>query len=373
MTSLPPIPVAAPFLGDREHQYVLDALQSGWVSSVGPYVDAFEKGFARYVRTRNAVSVSSGTVALHLALHTLGVGPGDEVIVPEMTFAATAHAVLMVGATPVLVDADPDTWCIDPRAIEKAISPRTRVLLPVHLYGHPCDMTAIGKLARSHDLKVIEDAAQGLGASWNSQPLGSFGDAACFSFFGNKLITTGEGGMVVTNDDALGARLRSLHAHGIDPKRRYFHAELAFNYRMTNLQAALGVAQLEQIDEFVAKKRQIYGWYHERLVGRGGLVLNPSLDESSYWMTCVVLPSHLDRSLVTARLAARGIESRPFFVPMSQLPHLSACRRVSARGDDRCDVAAHLAVQGLNLPSGCATSECDVDRVCSVLLDLACG
>jgi perosamine synthetase len=308
-----------------------------------------------------------------LTLHTLGIGPGDEVIIPDLTFAATAHAVLMVGATPVLVDADPVSWCADPRAIEKAISPRTRLLLPVHLYGHPCDMTAISDIARSHDLKVVEDAAQGLGATWNGQPLGSFGHAACFSFFGNKLITTGEGGMVVTSDDAFGARLRLLHAHGVDPKRRYFHAELAFNYRMTNLQAALGVAQLEQIHELVAMKRKIFGWYHERLAGRGGLVLNPRLDESSYWMTCVVLPPHLDRATVTARLSARGIESRPFFVPMSQLPHLAGFRRVSARGDDRCDVAAHLSVQGLNLPSGCATSEGDVDRVCSVLLDLACG
>ncbi|MFO0659661.1 MAG: DegT/DnrJ/EryC1/StrS family aminotransferase [Polyangiaceae bacterium] len=369
MTTLPPLPVASPTIGEREQHNVLEALQSGWVSSTGPYVEAFERRFASYIGVRHAVAVSNGTVALHLALHALGVGPGDEVIVPDLTFVATAHAVLMTGATPVFVDVDRATWCVSPAAVEKALSQRTKAILPVHLYGQPCDMTAIEAIARRADAFVIEDAAQGLGATWQGRRVGGMSKAGCFSFFGNKLITTGEGGMVVTNDDALAARLRSLHAHGLDPKRRYFHTELAFNYRMTNLQAALGLAQLEQIDEFLEAKRRVHGWYRERL-GHLSIQLNPSSPDSAYWMSSVVLTTHIDRAHVMARLASRGVESRPFFVPMSQMPHLCGYRAVAADGESGCPSASELSVSGVNLPSGCHLIEADVERVCSALMEL---
>lgn len=374
------IPVAAPLIGEREIAYVTDAIRSGWVSSIGPYIDRFEAAFARFVGVKHAIAVSNGTVALHLALHALGVGPGDEVIVPDLTFAATAHTVLQTGAVPVLADVEADTWCLDPRAVERALSPRTRAIIPVHLFGHPADMTAINDLARGRGIHVLEDAAEAHGAMVGEGIVGSLGTIATFSFYGNKIITTGEGGMVTTDDGALAQRCRFLKDHGMSPERRYFHTELAFNYRMTNLQAALGVAQLEQIDALIGHKRRIMDVYRRALEGLTGPGAKPArrvmLNQERagyrnvYWMASVVLDDEvpLDRAEVCARLRARGVDSRPFFVPMSHLPHLAACRAVGAAGDG-CPVSERLSRRGLNLPSGVGLTDEQVRRAASALTE----
>jgi perosamine synthetase len=366
------IPVAAPIIGEREIAYVTDALRSGWVSSIGPYIDRFEEGFARYVGVRHAVAVSNGTVALHLALHALGVGPGDEVIVPDLTFAATAHTVLQTGAVPVFADVSPDTWCLDPRAVERALSTRTRAIVPVHLFGHPADVPALAAIARPRGVHILEDAAEAHGAAIGDARVGSIGDIAAFSFYGNKLMTTGEGGMLTTNDEALARRCRFLKDHGMSPARRYHHTELAFNYRMTNLQAALGVAQLEQLDGFIARKREILGWYREVLGGVPGVTLNPEAPgfRNVFWMISVVLGDEIRRSRdeVCALLRARGVDTRPFFVPMSALPHLARARAVGVAGDG-CPVSARLSERGLNLPSGCGLSIDDVARASRALIE----
>ena len=365
------IPVSAPVFGGRELEYVTDAVRSGWVSSIGPYVDRFEESFAAYVGVRHAIAVANGTVALHLVLHGLGIGPGDEVIVPDLTFAATAHAVLQTGAVPVLVDVEPSSWCLDPAAVERAIGPRTRAILPVHLYGQAADLTALGELARDAGVPLVEDAAEAHGATWAGRMVGSFGQASAFSFYGNKIITTGEGGMITTDDAALAARLRFLKDHGMSKERRYYHTELAFNYRMTNLQAALGVAQLERIETFIAKKRLVHAWYRDALDGVPGLVLNPELPGSRNvcWMTSAVLPGGARREEVARRLRERGVDSRPFFVPMSALPHLAAARRVAADGAGACPVATALGRRGLNLPSGCDLTREQVGRAAQALAE----
>jgi perosamine synthetase len=375
MTSTDPklIPVAAPIIGEREIAYVTDALRSGWVSSIGPYLDRFEEAFARYTGARHAIAVANGTVALHLALHALGVGPGDEVILPDLTFAATAHTVLQTGATPVFADVSEATWCLDPRAVERALGPRTKVIVPVHLFGHPADVPALAEMARPRGVHLLEDAAEAHGAAIGGKKAGALGDVGAFSFYGNKLMTTGEGGMLTTSDDALARRCRFLKDHGMSPARRYYHTELAFNYRMTNLQAALGLAQLEQLEEFIEKKRRILGWYAEALEGVPGVTLNPEARgyRSVFWMISVVLGDEVRRSRdeVCAMLRARGVDTRPFFVPMSALPHLAGLRAVSASGAG-CPASARLSDRGFNLPSGCGLSRDEVARAAGALVEV---
>ena len=267
------IPVAAPTLGGNERAYVLECLDSTWISSSGRFLDAFEADFARFCGVSHAVAVNNGTTALHLALTALGIGPGDEVIVPNLTYIASANAVTYCGAKPVFVDCEPLTLNLDPDCIEARITPRTRAIMPVHLYGHPADMDRIIRLAARHDLHVVEDAAEAHGATYRGRPVGSFGACATFSFYGNKIITTGEGGMVVTDDSALAARLRLYRGQGLDPQRRYIHPVVGFNYRMTNIAAAIGLAQLERINTILAARRQVAAWYAERLAGIEGLRL----------------------------------------------------------------------------------------------------
>jgi perosamine synthetase len=366
------IPVATPCIGERELAYVTDALRSGWVSSAGPYVERFERAFAGYIGVSEAIAVANGTVGLHLALHALGLGPGDEVLVPALTFVATAHAVLQTGATPVFVDVEADTWCMDPLAAGRAITDKTRAILPVHLYGHPADMPALQRLAGSHGLRVIEDAAEAHGAEMDGRRAGSLGDAAAFSFYGNKIITTGEGGMVTTNNPELAERLRFLKDHGMSPTRRYFHSELAFNYRLTSLQAALGLAQLEQIEDFIAQRRQLFAWYSQYLP-HGPLVLNTERPgtRNVYWMSSIVLTDEcrIGRDELMAGLHSRGIDSRPFFIPMQQLPHLRAYRAVGRQGAG-CPEAERLGARGLNLPSGPHVDEATVRYIGSVVKEL---
>jgi perosamine synthetase len=365
------LPVAAPVIGERETELVTDAVRSGWVSSIGPYLDRFEQAFARFCGSQHAIAVMNGTVALHLSLRALGIGPGDEVVVPDLTFAATAHAVLEAGATPVFADVDAETWCIDPAAVERALSDKTRAIIPVHLYGHPADMPALEALARPRGIVLIEDAAEAHGAEVSGKRVGSLGRVGVFSFYGNKLMTTGEGGMVTTDDDELSERLRFLKDHGMSKQRRYYHSELAFNYRMTNLQAALGCAQLEQAEQFIEKKRELMRLYREELEGVAGITLNAERPEtkSVFWMVSLVLSrARPERDELALALRRAGVDTRPFFVPMSQLPHLSSHRAVGQSGSG-CPVAARLSQRGLNLPSGCALSPDDVRFACAAIKD----
>src|SRR6201986_5199804 len=256
------LPISQPQIGPREKELVLDALDSGWVSWIGKYIDEFEARFARYCGTEYSLAVSNGTTGLHLALAALGVGPGDEVIVPDLTFVASANAVAYTGATPVLADIDPDTLCLDPASVRALISPRTKAIMPVHLYGHPADMDALTEIAGAHGIALIEDAAEAHGAEYKGRRVGGLAKCGVFSFYGNKIITTGEGGMLTTNDADFYTLARRLRDHAMSPQRRYFHEERGFNYRITNLQAALGVAQLERITDFLARRAESMDWYN---------------------------------------------------------------------------------------------------------------
>lgn len=357
--------MAAPSIGEEEIANVMEAMRSGWISSRGAFIGQFEREFAAFCGVAHGVAVANGTVSLHLALVAAGVGAGDEVIVPSLTFVATANVVRYCGATPVLVDAEGDTWQLDPAALEARITPRTRAIIPVHLYGHPCDMDPILAVAGRHGLAVLEDAAEAHGAEYRGRRVGSLGAVGCFSFYGNKIITTGEGGMCVTDDGALADRLRLLRDHGMDPKRSYWHEVIGFNYRMTNLQAAVGVAQTRKLPGFIEKKRQIAHWYAEDLapLARAGrLRLHPEAAwaRNVYWMYSVILgdtaPS-LD--VVRARLDDRGVDSRPFFHPVHTLPPYADGQRLP--------VAERLASRGLNLPSGTGLEQADVQRVARAL------
>ena len=373
------IPVNEPLLGGREREYVAECVETGWVSSAGRFVDAFEAGWAAYCGRRHGVSVANGTVALEAAVAALGLGPGDEVLVPTFTIISCAQAVVYAGATPVLVDADPETWGMDVAAAESRITPRTRAVMPVHIYGHPVDMGPLLALAARHGLAVIEDAAEAHGAevlvggpdgaAWRR--CGSFGDVSTFSFYANKVLTTGEGGMVLTDDDAVAERLRGLRNLCFLPERRFYHEALGHNFRLTNLQAALGVAQLERVDEAVARKRWIGRAYAERLAGVSCLELQAEKPwaRSVFWMVGVVLrdDAPLDLSAFAAALDARGIETRPFFLGMHEQPAFHA--RGLFRGE-RYPVAERLARRGLYLPSGLALTEGQIDRVCAAVRDV---
>jgi perosamine synthetase len=361
---------AGPSITQKEIEYVLDAVRYGWNENWNLYLRRFEASFAAYVGTRFALATSSCTGALHLALLGLGVGPGDEVLVPEISWIATASAVTYCGATPVFVDVDPETWCMDVASTARAVTPRTRVILPVHLYGHPANMVAVNQLARAHGLAVLEDAAPALGAEVNCRKVGGLGRVGAFSFQGAKLLVTGEGGMLVTDDAELFERISRLADHGRDPDRPLHIRTIGHKYKMSNLQAALGLAQLERIDELVRKKRLIFEWYRQRLGQVPGLTLNAEKHwaRNTYWMTSVVLSEQHDvsRDTVIAQLKQRHIDSRPFFPPMSSFPMFKS------RSEDN-PVAYRIARQGLNLPSGHNLTEGDVDRVCRSLVDILQG
>ena len=360
------IPVAEPRLGQKELEYISDCITSGWVSSKGAYVNRFEREFATYCGCTHGAATFNGTIALHLILAALNIGPGNEVIVPTLTFISTANAVTYTGATPIFVDSEPETWCIDPEGIEAAITPRTKAIIPVHLYGHPADMDAINAIAERHGLTVIEDAAEAHGACYKGQRVGSLGNAAIFSFMGNKIMTTGEGGMVVTNDAALAERAIFLGNHARQPENPYWHTEIGFNYRMTNLQAALGVAQLEQIDEFIAIRRGNAAGYMSRLREVAWLRMPPQATwaESVYWMFAPLIEPEfgLDRDTVIQKLAQHGIGSRPFFSPIHTMPMY--------RTGQSLPIAESLSARGINLPSGSTLTEAEIDRVCEVLIEL---
>ena len=354
------IPVAKPDISERELENVVEAVKSGWISSKGPFIEAFEKGFSNYLGVKHAISVSNGTVALHLALSALGVGRGHEVLVPSLTFIAAANAVTYTGASPVFIDAHPEYWCIDPGAVEKSITDRTKAIILVHLYGHPCDLDPILEIARLHDLYVIEDCAEAHGAEYRGKYVGSFGDVSCFSFYGNKIITTGEGGMCLTNSTKLAERMRILRDHGMNPNKRYWHDVVGFNYRMTNLQAAIGVAQLEKLERLVNRKREIAKLYREFLKQTEGIVQSPEMPwaRNSYWFYSILVKPDI-RDRLMSDLDQQGIETRPFFFPIHTLPPYQHGRKLTT--------AENLSERGLNLPSGPIITDEDLHLVVSSL------
>jgi perosamine synthetase len=361
------IPVYEPWLGDLEEAYVLDAVRSGWISSLGKYVTQFEEAFAAFCGTEHGVSVSSGTTALHLAAHALGIGPGDEVIVPSLTFIASGSSITHTGATPRFADVDPVTWTIDVGDMASLITPRTKAIMPVHLYGHPAPMDEINLVAEEHGLAVIEDAAESHGAKINDRRTGSLGHIGAFSFFPNKVITTGEGGMLTTNDAALAARCRLLRDHAMPPERRYWHDEVGFNYRLTNLQAAVGIAQMTRIDEFVRRKREIAMQYHDQLSGVDGVTLPAEREgcTSIFWLYSILVesPYACSRDELIESLRERGIDSRPFFHPLDTLPpyHSETPRPTALR----------LSESGLNLPSSPRLTDEQITYVCDAIRELA--
>lgn len=356
------LPVSSPSITRKEIEYVTAAIASGWVSSLGEYITAFEEKFAEFCGSKYALTCSNGTTALHLALVTLNIGEGDEVIVPDLTFVATANAVKYTGATVVPVDIDSETLCIDPDAIESAITDKTRAIIPVHLYGHPANMPVIMQLAQKHGLLVIEDAAEAHGAEAQGRKVGAWGDCACFSFYGNKVITSGEGGMITTNDKAFYDRARHLRDHAMDPEKRYWHSEVGYNYRMTNLQAALGLAQLERIDEILNKKREIFSWYEDALTDVAGIKLNRCAPwaKNVYWLVIMEIEG-LDeskRDRFMQELRKFDVDSRPYFYPLSAM---------SEYPDVDTPETYRIYQSGINLPSYFDMEKRDVDRVCDAL------
>lgn len=365
------MPVAEPDIGELEEAYLLKAYRSGWISSLGEYVSTFEKSFAGFCEAEYGVAVANGTVALHLALLAARIGQGDEVIVPALTFVASAAAVKYVGATPIFIDCEPEIGTMSADAVAKAITPRTRAIIPVHTYGHPADMEPIMALADKHDLVVIEDAAEAHGARYKGRRVGGIGHMGIFSFYGNKLITTGEGGMVVTNNPAFVERIRLLKDHAMDPARRYWHEEVGFNYRMTNLQAAIGCAQLERFDEIVAKRQAVIGTYRAALSGHG-IAINPVRPwaEPAPWLVCAVLPSDWSgakRDALMVALRSKSIDSRPYFNLLCDMPPYrpEAC---TPNSDGDCAVARSLALRGLNLPSSTSLTKEMVSHVAAEFL-----
>ena len=362
------IPVNEPLLGEAENKYVMECLRTGWISSEGHFIHDFEERWAAYCGMSQGVAVSNGTVALEIAMACLELEPGDEVILPSFTIISCAQAVTMCRLKPVLVDSDPRIWCMDVSQVEQKITSRTRAIMPVHIYGHPVDMDPLAALARKHNLIIIEDAAEAHGAEYKGRKTGGLGDLGCFSFYANKIITTGEGGMVLTRNEAHAEKLRSLRNLCFRKERRFFHTELGHNYRLTNLQAAIGLAQLEKIEESVAKKRWMGTAYSQRLKNLPGLQLpvEEPWAKNVYWMYGVVLEDSTDMDAVefARRLAEQGVMTRPFFLGIHEQP---VFQNMGLFLDEHYPVAERIARQGLYLPSGMTLNETQLEQVCEAV------
>ena len=365
------IPVAGPWVTEREVRYVAEAAAEGFYTKASYYVQRFEATFAEYHGVRHAMAVPHCTAALHLALAALGIGPGDEVIVPESTWIASAAPISYVGATTVFADVDARSWCMAPESVERCITPRTKALIPVDLYGQAADMPALRAIAQKHGLFVIEDAAQALGARIDGRLAGTFGDIGAFSFHGTKTMTTGgEGGMLVTDRTDLLERAAVLRDHGRTPAnfKYFFNTEIGFKYRMSNLQAAFGLAQIERIDELVERKRQIFRWYQERLAGLPGVEINQEQPGTfhTFWMVTAVVDKayNLEPRALMAAFDQHEIDTRPFFHPLSGLPAYASTEQAT-QARQRNTVAYDLAARAINLPSAMKLGEAEVDRVCS--------
>lgn len=358
---------AGPSISKKEEQYVVDAVRNGWNFHFNDYVEKFEKTLASYTGVKHAMTTSSGTGALHLALLAMGVSEGDQVIVPEISAVASANVVTYVGAKPVFVDIEEDTWCIDPHSFKKAITKKTRAVMPVHLYGHPSNMDEINKIAKENSLFVLEDACPSLGALYKGKKTGSLGDMAAFSFQGAKIVVTGEGGMLVTNNTKLFEKASYVGDLGRDRRRgAFWHTLVGYKYKMSNIQAALGLAQLERVESFIEAKRKIFTWYQKRLGNVEGLRLNVEKQwaRNIYWMNSIVLDRKFDveRDELMTRLKERLIDTRPFFYPFSMLPMY--------KQKTKSDVAYHVGLNGINLPSGLMLTEEVVDYVAKQVVSI---
>jgi len=359
------IPIAEPSLGEEELKNILEAVKSGWISSKGTFVEEFEENFSNYCNRKYGVTTSNGTTALHLALKAIGINKGDEVIVPNLTFIAVPNVVTYCNAKPIFTESHPDYWCIDPEKIEEKITPRTKAIIPVHLYGHPCDMTPILDIAKDHNLYVIEDAAEAHGAEYNNKKIGSFGDISCFSFYGNKIITTGEGGMCLTDNEELYEKFRILRDHGMNPNKRYWFDVVGFNYRMTNLQAAIGVAQLKKLDKFIEKKRQNARLYEiglKDLADKGMITIHPEMSWAKciYWMFSILIETkNISRNDLMARLTKNEIETRPFFFPLHMMPPY--------KNNENFFIAEEISKKGINLPSAVSLKSNEIEFITEVL------
>ncbi len=361
------IPVCKPWLPGNERKYVLDAVDSNWISSSGEYIEKFEEDFAKFCGVKHGVSCSNGFGALHLACVALNLKKGDEVIVPTFTMAACTNSVILTGATPVLVDADKETYCIDVSKIEEKITPRTKAIMPVHIYGHPCDMDAIMEIAKKHNLFVIEDCAEAHGAEYKGQKVGSFGDVGCFSFYANKILTTGEGGMCITNNPEFAKRMKMFRNHAFDVPR-FIHKEVGFNYRLTNLQAAIGYAQVENAEMLVEARRSVGLRYNEALKEIDGLILpiEKKNCKNVYWMYAVVLSDkiNLSKEEFMERLKSEGIDTRSFFIPMHKQP---AYYEKTVENAPKCDgkfpIADKIGERGFYLPSSSNLTDEEIEYV----------
>ncbi|MBL8199447.1 MAG: DegT/DnrJ/EryC1/StrS family aminotransferase [Chromatiales bacterium] len=359
------VPVNEPLLDGNEKRYLAECIDSGWISSEGPFVQRFEAAMAASAGRAFGIAVCNGSAALEAAVAALRIGPGDEVILPAFTIISCAAAVVRAGAVPVLVDSDPLTWCMDARQIESKITPRTRAIMVVHIYGLPVDMAPVLALAERHGLQIIEDAAEAHGLAWRDRPCGSFGAVSAFSFYPNKLVTTGEGGMLVTDDAALADRCRALRNLCFRDGQRFVHEELGWNLRMSNLQAAVGVAQLERLDQATRRKKRMGRRYSEALQGLAGVQLpcaRTDYAENLYWVYGLVLDDSLpmDASGARSRLAELGVATRPFFWPLHEQPVLTG---LGLFGGERYPVAERLARRGFYLPSGLALTDAQMDQV----------
>lgn len=356
------IPIAEPDIGDEEIKKVLEAVQSGWVSSKGPFIEEFEDKFSTYIGVKNGIATSNGTAALHLALEALGIGKGNKVLVPSLTFISVANTVIYTGAEPIFVDAHPKYWCIDPLKIEENIDENTKAIILVHLYGHPCDMDPILRIANNYGIYVIEDCAEAHGAEYKGKKVGSFGDISCFSFYGNKIITTGEGGMCLTDDEELSLKMKILRDHGMSPDRKYWHEVVGFNYRMTNLQAALGVAQMEKIEKLISKKRWIASLYNDLFLDINEINPAPEMPwaKSVYWLYSILVKKEI-RDRLIEHLNTWGIETRPFFHPAHKLPPYDS--------DVILSVTEELSAMGINLPSGFHLTENQIKKIVELIVE----
>src|SRR5262245_50046344 len=350
-------PVYRPSIGDLEKRYVNECLDSTWISSKGAFIQKFESAFAEFTQARYAATVVNGTAAIHLAIIALGIGPGDEVIVPTLTYIASVNAIAYTGAVPVFVDSLVDSWQADPEDVKRKITPRTKAIMAVHLYGHPCDMEPLSAIAKDHGLFLIEDCAEAFGSLYKRRHVGTFGDIAAYSFFGNKTISTGEGGMLVTNDPTLHARAVHYKGQGLAAHREYWHDVIGYNYRMTNICAAIGLAQLQRADELIAKKLQIAEWYQQGIRGLP-VDYHRAIGEvrHSYWRFSLLVETPEKRDPLRAYLAEAGIETRPLFCPVHTMPMYS-------HRYQRHPVAESLGWRGINLPSYPDLSRDDVQYI----------
>lgn len=368
------IPVAGPWVTEREVEYVADAARNAWFSNHYEYNRRFEEAFAAYVGVKHAVSLPHCTAAIHLSLAAAGIGPGDEVIVPDVTWIASVAPVIYVGATPIFADIKKDTWCIDPKSVEAAITPRTKAIIGVDLYGSMADWAELRRIAERHGLMLIEDAAEALGSEYGGKKAGALGDTGVFSFHGSKTLTTGEGGMFVTNDDHLHKRVMTLRDHGRPPGDKLFlNTEVGFKYKMSALQAAFGLAQIERVEELITRKRQIFSWYREALGDIGGITLNaePQGTLNSYWMVTVIPDASfgMDKFALMDAFRERRIDTRPFFSPLSGLPAFADRPESSAHMPAK-PVGETIAKYGVNLPSGYHMTEELVQRVSNALTQM---